>query len=62
MAGLARLSRERDRAPSAPISNFRAGELIFGVVCLVVLATLAMVVALTFPNLEWTAIDFLAGP
>jgi hypothetical protein len=62
MAGSARLSREWDRDPSSLVSHFRAGELIFGVVCLLVLATLAIVVALTFPDLERTTIDFLAAP
>jgi hypothetical protein len=61
MSGLARLSRERDRDPSS-VSHLRAGELIFGVVSLVVLATLAIVVALGFPSLERTPIDFLAAP
>ena len=62
MAGSARLSHEWDRDPPSLVSHVRVGELIFGVICLVVLTTLAMVVALTFPNLEWAAIDFLAGP
>jgi hypothetical protein len=40
----------------------RTSELNFGMICLVLLAVLAISVALMFPVADWPATDFLAGP
>jgi hypothetical protein len=59
MAGLHRLSRERDRQLSA-LSHRRAPKLHFGLILMILLATLAIAVTLMFPEIQWPPAEFAA--
>jgi hypothetical protein len=54
MSGQHRLSREGNRAPSPVVSNLN-----FGLIAMVLLATLAITATLMFPDVQ---LQFLAGP
>jgi hypothetical protein len=58
MSGERRLSREGDHKPS--ILPFRLSEMNFGLIAMVLLATLAIIVTLMFPEIQLQA--FLVGP
>jgi hypothetical protein len=60
MAGLHRLSPEWDRKPSAP-SHRRTPKLDFGLILMILLATLAITVTLMFPEIQLSPPEF-AGP
>jgi hypothetical protein len=60
MSGERRLSREGDRKPSIP--GFRPSEMNFGLIAMVLLATLAIIVTLMFPEIQLQTVDFLVGP
>jgi hypothetical protein len=60
MSGERRLSREGDRKPSFPA--FRLSEMNFGLIAMVLLATLAIIVTLMFPEIQLQPADLLVGP
>jgi hypothetical protein len=63
MASLRLLSLEGGCESSfEPLLMWRASELNFGVVALVLLATLTIAVALMFPDAQVATTDFLIGP
>jgi hypothetical protein len=61
MSGAHRLSLELDREPSFPSLRW-ASELNFGVITLALLATLAVVVTLMFPEIQLQPVDLFVGP
>jgi hypothetical protein len=60
MSGERRLSREGDRKLS--ILPFRLSEMNFGLIAMVLLATLAIIVTLMFPEIQLQPAEFLVGP
>jgi hypothetical protein len=60
MAGLHRLSREADRKPSV-LSFRRAPKFNFGLILMILLATLAIAVTLLFPEVQLSTAE-LVGP
>jgi hypothetical protein len=60
MSGERRLSREGDRKPS--ILPFRLSEMNFGLIAMVLLATLAIIFTLMFPEIQLQPAEFLVGP
>jgi hypothetical protein len=57
MSGEHRLSREGDRKRSIP--SFRLSELNFGMIAMVLLATLAIIVTVMFPEVQLQPAEFL---
>jgi hypothetical protein len=57
MSGQRRLFREGNRAPSLLASRWN-----FGMIAMVLLATLAIIVTLKFPEIQLQPAEFLAGP
>jgi hypothetical protein len=60
MSGGRRLSREGDRKPS--ILPFRLSKMNFGLIAMLLLATLAIIVTLMFPEIQLQPAEFLVGP
>jgi hypothetical protein len=60
MSGAHRLSLEWDREPSFPSLRW-ASELNFGVITMALLATLAVVVTLMFPEIQLQPVDLFVG-
>jgi hypothetical protein len=60
MSGERRLSHEGDRKPSSPA--FRPSEMNFGLIAMLLLATLAIIVTLMFPEIQLQPADLLVGP
>jgi hypothetical protein len=60
MSGERRLSREGDCKPSFPA--FRLSEMNFGLIAMLLLATLAIIVTLMFPEIQLQPSDLLVGP
>jgi hypothetical protein len=61
MSGARRLSREWDHDPSF-LSLRWPSELNFGVIAMALLATLAIVVTLMFPEVQLQPVDLFVGP
>jgi hypothetical protein len=61
MSGARRLSREWDHEPSF-LSFPWLSKLNFGVIAMVLLATLAIVVTLMFPEVQLQPVDMFVGP
>jgi hypothetical protein len=61
MSGAHRLSLEWNRQPSFPSLRWQS-ELNFGVIALALLATLAVVVTLMFPEIQLQPVDLFVGP
>jgi hypothetical protein len=59
MSGGRRLSREGDRKPS--ILPFRLSKMNFGLIAMLLLATLAIIVTLMFPEIQLQPAEFLVG-
>jgi hypothetical protein len=57
MSGERRLLREGNRAPSIPASRLN-----FGLVAFVLLAVIATIITLMFPEIQLQSPEFLIGP
>ncbi len=63
MTNLAEQWSHAAHRPSGRTTRFWGmSEMSFGIVCLAVLAVLAITASLLCPAIDWTATDFLVGP